>query len=306
MSFLWQLLGMSGFITMAARQVRGKPEANFWKGGGLSSLSDSAIKLLARCIVDAPPSWSLGLGHYMHGALCRASDTATALVHFNAVSEGATSAGNAAVAAALAREGGVDKEVVLTRYVAGGIADATTQLVLTFPTGHQPGSTDPVSAFFFDEEERVNFSPRRVILPWEVNVCTLTQDEGVTTFACPTTSTLPVNTVDVIGPGGPFTGGWLRLLNTTVGAEDESLAALPATRFPAIGLVFSTFFNSTTQFDQSFPTQWTAVLGAGGIGETNLLTGAVNFAPWVLPDGELIMPGDNSSGGLPFTHAPEP
>jgi FAD/FMN-containing dehydrogenase len=80
MSFLWRLLGMSGFITMAARQIRGKPEANIWKGGCLSSLSDAAIELLTRCIVDAPPSWSLGLGHYMHGALCRVSDTATPML----------------------------------------------------------------------------------------------------------------------------------------------------------------------------------------------------------------------------------
>ena len=111
---------------------------------------------------------------------------ATALLNFNATSEGFTVAGNTAISQALAREGGVDKELLFARYVAGAGIGAVTQLVLTFPTGARPPATDPISAFFFDEVENLNFSPRNVTIPQEVNVCTIAPNAvtGLTRIVC--------------------------------------------------------------------------------------------------------------------------
>jgi hypothetical protein len=43
----------------------------YWRGGTLSELSDSAIDQLDDATHTAPKGWQLGLGHYMHGQICR-------------------------------------------------------------------------------------------------------------------------------------------------------------------------------------------------------------------------------------------
>lgn len=233
------------------------------------------------------------------------SYNATALVNFNATSEASSVANNKAVSAALAREGGVDKEILLTRYTAGDIFAAATQVVLTFPAGFQPGE-DPVSMFFFDEDEHVSFSPRHIFLPHWVNVCTIEPVSSVTRIFCPTTAAIPVNSFDVLGSPGTLTGGWVRIINNGVGAEISSIGALPVTRFPVIGLVFSTFSSGVARFDQSFPIQWAAVVGAGGFGGANSFNISSTFAPWFLPGAVLVTPGDNATGALNTTGAPAP
>jgi FAD/FMN-containing dehydrogenase len=51
----------------------------YWRGGSLDRLSDEAIAALAAAAHAGPPNLSLGLGHYLHGAICRVSDGATPL-----------------------------------------------------------------------------------------------------------------------------------------------------------------------------------------------------------------------------------
>ena len=230
---------------------------------------------------------------------------ATTLTGFQAVNEGSQTTTDLRLAEALARTGGIDKEVLLLRYVADQQFGASTQLVLTFPAGRQPGVNDPVSVFAYDEEEQVTFSPRAIRLPDEVNVCTLDQTPDRTTLSCPGSD----NTLAIRGPGGPFTGGWLRILNTTRGAELDGQDALPVTRFPVLGLVFSTFGGSVADFDQTFPISWVAVTGAGGFGGVNAFSVTTpRFAPWVVPGppATLLMPGDNVTGGLPLTDPKQP
>ena len=70
---------------------------NYWRGASLSTWTDSAIDAFVTCAATAPPGWSMGVGHYMHGAVCRVGDRDTPLLrrvghssyHFN-VSWGAT------------------------------------------------------------------------------------------------------------------------------------------------------------------------------------------------------------------------
>jgi hypothetical protein len=184
------------------------------------------------------------------------SYTATALVGFNAQDETATTAGNAEVAAAIARAGGVDKEILLARWTADPRIGSSTQVVLTFLAGRQPRASDPVSMYVFDSEESINFSPRQVVLPREVNVCTLAPREGVTQLDCPATSASSRNGFEVVGSHSSFTGGWVRIIDNEEGNEVDSLEALPVRRFPALGIVFSTFAGSWGAFDQTFPLEW--------------------------------------------------
>ena len=248
------------------------------------------------------------------------SYNAVAFTGFNATDETFVVLRNSAVAQALAREGGVDKEVLMTRWFADPALSAVTQIVLTFPGGFQPGAADPVSLFVFDEDENFNFSPRHIFLPWEVNVCSLAQNPATPdtqiTFTCADPTNQPF---DIVGAGGTFISGWLRIVNNSVGAvEQNSLDAPPATRFPVIGLTFSSF-EGVDQFDQSFNIHWAAIRGAGGIGGTacnpltafcrsyNLTDSAVfpgggTFSPWFLPGFpnivQLIVPGDSVTGAL--------
>ncbi len=91
------------------------------------------------------------------------SYNATALVGFDAMDESAAVNTATAVKMALAREGGVDKEVLIGRWTASTtIVDTRTQIVLTFPGSGQPGA-DMVTAHVYDEDENDNLSPRSLI-----------------------------------------------------------------------------------------------------------------------------------------------
>ena len=52
----------------------------YWKGGSLKELNHQAIEILTEASRNAPPWCSIGLGHYMHGAVCRAEPASTPLV----------------------------------------------------------------------------------------------------------------------------------------------------------------------------------------------------------------------------------
>jgi len=257
------------------------------------------------------------------------SYNATALVNFEGINESDTAAGSQPISDALAREGGVDKEILMTRYTAGGDLNAVSQVVLTFPTGDQPevgGDPDPISAYFFDEDENVNSSPRRIDLPWEVNVCTIDRigDPALTRITCPGAN----NSFIVQGGGGAYTGGWVRLFNNNLDALDnDSIDDAPTSRFAVIGFAASFFEGEGGEFDQIFPIQWASVVGSGGADTScpNLspigldttpfptlslascssfnTLGGPSFAPWYAQDGAgnavLINPGNNRGGGLP-------
>jgi hypothetical protein len=220
-----------------------------------------------------------------------------------------------AVQRALAREGGVDKEILMTRWTADPTINSTTQLVLTFPGGGQPGS-DPVSIHFFDENENVNFSPREITLPREVNTCTIdTNAANNSEIKCNGATT----GLEVVGTGGTFVSGWLRIINNVLGSpENDSLDALPVSRFPVTGLVFSTFGgDGGSAFDQLFPIQWAAILGAGGSGPVTCLANPPALcnafdianptsAPWFRAATVPIIPGDNVTGALGRTGTTTP
>jgi FAD/FMN-containing dehydrogenase len=53
---------------------------NYWQGAGISNWTDAAIDSLIGCASTASPGWSIGLGHYMHGELCRVRDHGTPLL----------------------------------------------------------------------------------------------------------------------------------------------------------------------------------------------------------------------------------
>jgi hypothetical protein len=52
---------------------------NYWQGGSIQDWSDDAIDAFLNTASSAPPGWSMGLGHYQHGALCRVEKGSTAL-----------------------------------------------------------------------------------------------------------------------------------------------------------------------------------------------------------------------------------
>jgi FAD/FMN-containing dehydrogenase len=53
---------------------------DYWKGGCLSDLSNEAIAQLLAPMASASRGMSIGLGHYMHGAICRVPPEATPLI----------------------------------------------------------------------------------------------------------------------------------------------------------------------------------------------------------------------------------
>jgi hypothetical protein len=233
------------------------------------------------------------------------SYNATALVGFNAMDDAAATVnaggegtlgqmGTAAnIQMALAREGGVDKEVLLGRWTASTMNNSRTIIVLTFPGSGQPGMMDPITSHVYNETEDDNLSPRSLILGQEVNVCTFwnMNDTGNNRVA------LECNGGDKLLVD--FEEGWFRILNnSTATTELDSVAYAPATRLPVIGLQFSTFEGvMDASFDQSYPIQWMAETGAGA---TDASSG--NAYPWYVPGGPagMIEPGDNMTGGLPL------
>ena len=163
--------------------------------------------------------------------------------------------------------------------------------MLTFPGSGQPGA-DPITALIYDEDGQSNNSPRSLMLNQEVNICTFWNKNDT-----------EINRVkfECNNPTGPgllvdFEGGWFKLVNSAEGMEMDTADAMPAKRFAAIGLQFSTFVGDNGSFDQSYPIQWMAYSGAGGMGA----------APWhyMMDIGwtrddqsdEMINPGDNMDG----------
>jgi len=70
------------FRILTARLSGHEPRRPFihWKGGYLSELNLQAIQILTEASRNAPPWCSIGLGHYMHGAVCRVAPGATPLI----------------------------------------------------------------------------------------------------------------------------------------------------------------------------------------------------------------------------------
>jgi FAD/FMN-containing dehydrogenase len=80
LSDFWRVMGLGGLAREMLGWLHGHPGFNHWKGGYLPRLSDAAIDSLLACTADAPAGWSAGIGHYMHGAVCRVAPDATPLV----------------------------------------------------------------------------------------------------------------------------------------------------------------------------------------------------------------------------------
>lgn len=227
------------------------------------------------------------------------------------------------VANALANEGGVSKELLMGRWTASTVFNSSTDVILTFPTGDFPGVVDPVSIWVFDEEENFNFSPRSIVLDWEVNICTFQNPSvtatGDTEFSCNGNNTNLGGTggQSVQGPGGTFQGGWFRIINNNdllpfgigdgTGVEFDDINAIPDMAFPVIGLVFSFFEGVSGIFDQAYPIQWASVTGLGGIGNPtfcsffpytgcNAFDIASQYQPYTQPDGTIFPPTETGVG----------
>ncbi len=246
-----------------------------------------------------------------------------ALVGFNGRNENdSTLTNRTLVSQALAREGGVDKEVLLARWNANPEIGAGTQLVFTFPAGFQPGTGDLVSVWLFDEDERFNFSPREVEFPWEVNFCNFSFNAATrfAQFGCIGGSNRILE-IAAPTPTGTILQGWARFINNTAAGSDEldNIDAPPVSRFPVTALSFANFQNADDDFDQSFGFQWAAIRGVGGVGgaicaTTSVgcnsfnLSGALSgtFAPWFRAGVVPVPPGDNITAALNRTGTSAP
>jgi FAD/FMN-containing dehydrogenase len=69
--FALQSIGLLSTLKMIPRSFGASPEYGHWRGASLPELSDAAIDDFAEAIAAAPREWSIGIGHYMHGAICR-------------------------------------------------------------------------------------------------------------------------------------------------------------------------------------------------------------------------------------------
>jgi FAD/FMN-containing dehydrogenase len=56
------------------------PPCNYWRGASLRELSNASAEQIAAFIDQAPDGCSVGLGHYMHGQVCRVAQDATPLI----------------------------------------------------------------------------------------------------------------------------------------------------------------------------------------------------------------------------------
>jgi hypothetical protein len=52
---------------------------DFWRGGSLSELTDAAIDRIVTTLHSATRGMSMGLGHFMHGQICRVAAHSTPL-----------------------------------------------------------------------------------------------------------------------------------------------------------------------------------------------------------------------------------
>ena len=74
------LLGNRGVGDVAIRPLDRRLQYNHWKAASLGDLTDAAIDTLIECIEGAPKGWSIGMGHYVHGAVARVDPSETAFI----------------------------------------------------------------------------------------------------------------------------------------------------------------------------------------------------------------------------------
>lgn len=72
-TFLMKAIGSVGMGPQQTQHL-------FWRGGSINSFGDEAIEQLAGIAHSAPQGGRIGLGHYMHGQICRIKSDATAFV----------------------------------------------------------------------------------------------------------------------------------------------------------------------------------------------------------------------------------
>ncbi len=75
---LFDSIRVGRYVDLAANAPPLPPNL-FWRGASLDELGDGAIATLAAAIERAPPGWSIGMGHFVHGALAHAGPDATAM-----------------------------------------------------------------------------------------------------------------------------------------------------------------------------------------------------------------------------------
>jgi hypothetical protein len=176
-------------------------------------------------------------------------DTAGTFI-VDASPEDRTAVGNMMVADALAREGGVDKEILLTHFNINADFAGSTMMVITLPTEKEDiddreEEDNPVSIFAIDPQGFGDYGPVSMELDSNVNMldmATLGDD------------------ADRSDIGHRLLEGWLRILDSNEGERDD----FPMSRLPAIGRVFQSVENGAMSFNQSYPWQWTAMRGVGG------------------------------------------
>ena len=76
---------VSNFIAANSKPETGSPTEgdghyNHWRGATIPDWTDSAINTFVSCIEKAPAGWSIGVGHYMHGAPCAVNAQATPIL----------------------------------------------------------------------------------------------------------------------------------------------------------------------------------------------------------------------------------
>jgi hypothetical protein len=74
------LLGNRGVGDVAIRPLDRQLQYNHWKAASLGDLTDAAIDTLVERIEAAPKGWSIGMGHYVHGAVARVAPSETAFI----------------------------------------------------------------------------------------------------------------------------------------------------------------------------------------------------------------------------------
>jgi FAD/FMN-containing dehydrogenase len=71
---------VGALLSPAQQQQKKGPGYSYWRGGSLRELSNASADQIAAAIERAPSGSSLGLGHYMHGQVCRIKPDATPLI----------------------------------------------------------------------------------------------------------------------------------------------------------------------------------------------------------------------------------
>lgn len=78
--FALQAMGLLGTLEMIPRSFGSPPAYGHWRGASLPNLDDTAIDEFGNATAGAPQQWSIGIGHYLHGAICRRPTEETPLL----------------------------------------------------------------------------------------------------------------------------------------------------------------------------------------------------------------------------------